>query len=136
MVLVHQPRSIPKSSLLLNNHYLVKFTPSQDLSFGHMLQSKDMERKSHKIWVTLIVLPIPLMLITFLLLAVIKAVASPGQGSGVMIVVNIIALLIGVAAVLMLLGIPVWIIMLLEVDKHNKKLDQATTPPSTPGKQY
>lgn len=92
-----------------------------------------MKQKSVKPWVILLVAPVPLLMITAILQTTIRA-ASGGQSSSLTLVINIISMLIGIASVLMLLGFPVWIILLVMAMSHNSKLKQAgsaiaPTPP-------
>lgn len=52
----------------------------------------------------------------------------------VVFVVNLVCIFVGVIAVLMILGAPLWIVMLIRAAEYNRKLSNAppTTTPATP----
>lgn len=92
-----------------------------------------MKKKSIVVWVALIALPIPLLVIS----AVVQIIAKAANGGESNAIVNIMSLLVGIIAVLMMLGLPLWIIMLIKTTNDNKKLtqevsNQSPTQPQTP----
>lgn len=87
-----------------------------------------MKRKSSKLWIAFLILPFPL-LIGSVFLQFIARLAL-GSDSGLMIIVNLLSLLVGVTAILMMLGLPIWIVMLVKVSNYNSKLN--AQPPMAP----
>lgn len=99
-----------------------------------------MKKKSYVPWILCLALPIPLLVLTSFLQLIVRAfLTGEGETSGEAIttVVNIVSLLIGMGAVIMLLLFPLWIIRLVRVSKYNKGLQapqnpMPTEPPSAP----
>ena len=89
-----------------------------------------MKHKSIKPWVILLTLPIPLLVINAVIQAVVRA-SNQGNSN---VLINIFSLLVGIGAVLMLLGLPIWIIMLVKTTNYNKNLTPEVTdkPPASP----
>lgn len=76
-----------------------------------------MHKKSLKLYVTLLVLPyIILQVIARLLIS-----NQTGDESAVLMFINIISLIGGTGAVLLILSSPVWIILLIRDSSHNSK---------------
>lgn len=84
-----------------------------------------MKKKSYVPWVLCLALPIPLLVLTSTLQLIVRALfTAEGETSGeaVAAIVNIFSLLVGIAAVIMFLLFPLWIIRLVRVSKYNKGL--------------
>lgn len=85
-----------------------------------------MQRKSTKPWIILIIAPFAALILTAIMQLIVRfTLSATGEGTEtiVTVVVNIIALLVGVLAVIGLFGLPVWITMLVIAINHNNKLD-------------
>jgi len=85
-----------------------------------------MHRKSTKIWIVLIVAPIVIVILSVFLQVAVRA--SGIEGDGITVVINLFSLLVGIVAVLGLMGLPVWIVLLLLAISHNKKIDSSISP--------
>lgn len=79
-------------------------------------------RKKTTIWIILLILPIPILLFTAALQIINAFVFSTVDGGGGSKVIDIVALLLGVAAVLVLICFPIWVYMLIRAKTHNDKL--------------
>lgn len=82
-----------------------------------------MKPKSLKPWIIALAVPIPLLLVTALIQTIVRSAFGDGPNS-VRLVVNILSLLIGIISVLLIMGFPVWIIMLVMSSNYNSKLKQ------------
>lgn len=93
----------------------------------------EQQKKSLKPWIILLVLPIPLLVFTALLQMIVRFLKNGSDGGAVFLVVNIFSLLLGIASVVLLMGIPIWIVFLVLAYEHNSKLEQrhATQPESS-----
>jgi hypothetical protein len=92
-----------------------------------------MKPKNTKIWIFLMAAPIPVLILNAILQLVTRAAigsSEVGQSDGLTAVLNIFSLLIGVFAVIGLLGLPVWIIMYIQATKHNNLLKQQASQPN------
>lgn len=87
-----------------------------------------MQQKSTKPWIILIVAPF-IALITNAIVQLIVRFATSGSGESTsniaITVVNIVSLLIGIAAVIGMFGLPIWITMLVIAINHNNKIKQS-----------
>lgn len=81
-----------------------------------------MKKKNIKKWIVLLVFPVPSLLLVMLLQIASRILF--GQGP-LEIVINIVSLLVGISAVLALLGLPIWIVMLILAHNHNQRVDAA-----------
>lgn len=69
-------------------------------------------KKSIKLWVALLVLPIPIFITSLILQIGARFLFS--DSDALVRVVNVISILINMGAVLMLLGLPIWVIMIIK----------------------
>lgn len=80
-----------------------------------------MDKKPIRKWVTLLIIPLPLIIFAALLQAFVLF-SSPGADptffGGLL---SVISLLAGVAGVVLLLGFPLWLIKLIRAQRHNKQ---------------
>jgi len=82
-----------------------------------------MHKKSLKLYVTLLVLPYIILLSMLALQVIARLLISnqTGDESAVLMFINIISLIGGTGAVLLILSSPVWIILLIRDSSHNSK---------------
>lgn len=83
----------------------------------------EQQKKSLKPWIVLLILPIPLLFFVAIVQMVARFITN-GSGGAVFLIVNIFSLLIGIASVILLMGIPIWIVFLVLAYEHNSKLNQ------------
>lgn len=83
-----------------------------------------MHKKSLKLYVTLLVLPYIIMLSMLAIQVIARLLISnqTGDESAVLMFINIISLIGGTGAVLLILSSPVWIILLIRDSRNNKKV--------------
>ncbi|MCA1806607.1 MAG: hypothetical protein LC687_01910 [Actinobacteria bacterium] len=82
-----------------------------------------MKNKSVKIWLVCIVLPIPLIVVAWFMQAF--ALFSSFGPEFLRAALSVVALLMGVVGVLLLIGLPVWIVLLLRAKKQNAGVKQS-----------
>jgi hypothetical protein len=89
-----------------------------------------MQQKSLKPWVIALVLPIPLLIITALVQTVVRAVFRD-EPNIITLIVNVLSLIAGIVAAVLLIGFPLWIILLIMASNYNSKLKQQGTQQSS-----
>jgi hypothetical protein len=93
-------------------------------------------KRSLKKWVLLLVLPYASLIgVSFLQLVVRFSSSGSGAETGaVATVMNITSLLVGLAAVLLIIGTPLWVILLIRDHNFNRNLQQVASarPPEPP----
>lgn len=82
-----------------------------------------MQRKNTKIWIFLLVAPIPILVLSALFQVIIRLLGIDEAPS---IIVNILSFIAGLFGVVGLLGFPAWITLLVIAINHNKKIDSST----------
>jgi uncharacterized membrane protein HdeD (DUF308 family) len=82
------------------------------------------QKKSLKPWIILLALPIPLLILTAFAQVAVRLALGSNSNSAVMMIVNILSLLMGMVSVILLMGIPVWIVFLVLAYEHNSKLEK------------
>lgn len=112
------------------------------------------KKKSLKVWIILLVLPFALLLVTaavqfaaqYFISDTVTDTSQPYGGETTELgstseefpvrsnpastIINIISVLIGTSSVLMIVvGTPIWIVMLVRVSDYNKRLAHVQTPP-------
>jgi chromate transport protein ChrA len=90
-----------------------------------------MKRKSLKPWVLAIVAPITILFFTVFLQIIVRLslLGNNGTNEGAILFINLFSLTFGTLAVLLLLGLPLWIIMLMKAIQYNSKIKTAPNPP-------
>lgn len=95
-----------------------------------------MQKKSTKVYWFLIAGPfLALVLTSFLQIAVRFIVSGSGAGGdGISVFINIFSFLIGIAAVICILLLPLWIVLLIRANDYNKRvsLQRTHTTPDQP----
>lgn len=90
-----------------------------------MIEPMPEQKRPVKPWVVLIVAPWIILFVTILLQMGVNFLFR--DANGLKAILNILSLLAGSLAVFMLLGLPVWVVMLVVAIDRNKKLQ---TPPA------
>lgn len=100
------------------------------------MQPQQQQRKNTKIYWMFITAPIVGLVVTPLMQVSVRFGLSGSGNNGIIAVVNLISLLVGMSAVIMLLLLPLWIILLVQANNFNKKREQSqeqsTPPPPEP----
>ncbi len=84
-----------------------------------------MKPQNTKIWLTLLIIPIPLLIFNSIIQIIVRA-ANNGQGN---IVMNIFSLVVGLSSVLLLLGSPAWLYLYIRATNANKAASPASKSP-------
>lgn len=77
-------------------------------------------KKNTTIWIVLLALPIPLLILNSVIQSIFRA-TDPESNH---VLINIFSIIVGSAAVVMLLGIPIWVIRLIRANKYNTAIDE------------
>ena len=82
-----------------------------------------MQRKSIKLWIWLLVVPWLMLIVVALIQLVIHSISNNTQSTGgaLTAIFNILSILVGLAAVLLILGMPVWITLLIKTILDNNR---------------
>lgn len=95
-------------------------SPNSISSQGEVPNRPTQKKSGKKIWVAFLIAPIPLLVCTLILQIIVRFFA---QGSGAVVgFVNIISILIGMASILLIIGSPIWIIMLIVGSKKSRNI--------------
>lgn len=87
-----------------------------------------MKKKSIIPWILCLALPIPLLVVVLFAQVLVRAATSgSADSSAVVIIMNLFSFVVGMAAVIMLLLMPLWVIRLIKTVNYNRTL----TPPQT-----
>lgn len=73
---------------------------------------------SRRVWIVMLVFPIPALVISFILQVVVRFALAPY--SPFIKIVNIVSLLVGMLSVIAIILIPLWIVMLVRSSKQNQ----------------
>jgi hypothetical protein len=95
------------------------------------------QKKSIKKWIVLLVAPFAALVLIALVQFIVQwtlnrnTSASFGESPGIGVeVVNVVSLVVGIAAVLSFLAIPVWIVMLVQTISHNRAVESGGSLPA------
>ncbi len=81
-----------------------------------------MNKKPVKKWVALLALPLPLIILAWFLMAFALFSSPDSDPTFIGGVLSLVALLAGIAGIVLFLGSPIWIIKLVHAHKHNSHL--------------